>query len=237
METDPFSGHMSTLIVLFTVLAGAVFWAILAIGNRAGGAGGGAAKFGLTSAVVLAAWFGVAFVAAASGITGVGYAPIGVPNLAIALVAAVIVGWVALYQPAFRRAVDGVPLAWFTGYHTLRATFGVFFLTFLEMGRLPEAFALRGGYGDIGAGILGGLAAFLILLGASAGVTRAAVWVFSVVGLLDFAVVLYTGLTTLVPDAPYASFYQFVLIPTYVVPLFFLTHIFALRALLRQARG
>ena len=95
----------------------------------------------------------------------------------------------------------------------------------------------RAGYGDIAAGILGGLAAFLIVLGASAGVTRAAVWVFSVVGLLDFAVVLYTGVTTLVPDAPYAAFYPFVLIPTSVVPLFILTHIFALRALLRGARG
>ena len=88
-----------------------------------------------------------------------------------------------------------------------------------------------------GLAILGGLAAFLIVLSASAGVTRAAVWVFSVVGLLDFAVVLYTGVTTLVPDAPYAAFYPFVLIPTYVVPLFILTHIFALRALLRGARG
>ena len=237
MDTQVFSGHMSTLIVLFIILTAAIFWAILAIGNRAGNAGEPGANFGLISAVVLAAWFGVVFAAAASGVTRVGNAPLGVPNVAIALVIAVIVGWVALYQPAFRRAVDGVPLAWFTGFHTLRATFGVFFLTFLEMGRIPEAFALRGGYGDILAGILGGLAAFLIVLGASVGVTRAAVWVFSVVGLLDFALVLYTGVTTLVPDAPFAAFYQFALIPTYVVPLFILTHIFVLRALLREARG
>ena len=105
------------------------------------------------------------------------------------------------------------------------------------MGAIPTAFALDGGYGDIAAGVLGGLAAFLIVLGARPAVTRSALAVFSVVGLLDFAIVLSLGLTTLDPNAPFAAFYPFLLIPAFVVPLFMLTHIYVLRVMVRDYRG
>lgn len=78
------------------------------------------------------------------------------------------------------------------------------------------------------------MAALLIVPEARPAVMRMARGVFSVVGLLDFAIVLFLGLTTLDPNAPFAAFYPFLLVPAYVLPLFILTHFYVLRATVRE---
>ncbi|MCZ6531753.1 MAG: hypothetical protein O7A08_02170 [SAR324 cluster bacterium] len=237
MEAVFFPRHLAGLIILFTVLTGAAYWAILAMGvkGEAGGPGHGVAMK-TKLALLLAGWYGLAYLVVSNGLLEPNVTTFGVPNVAVAIVLPVVFGVTMLFRPGFSRNVDAVPVAWFAGFHALRALFGIFFLAIYEMGALPAAVALDGGYGDIAAGVFGALAAFLIVLEARPAVTRTALAVFSVVGLLDFAIVIYLALTTLDPNAPFAAFYPFMLIPAFVVPLFMLTHVYVLRAMMRELR-
>ncbi len=238
MEAVFFPPHLAGLIILFTMLTGAAYWAILAIGAKgeAGRPGHGAASK-TKLALLLAGWYGLAYLVVSNGLLEPNVTTFGVPNIAVAIVLPVVFGVTMLFRPGFSRNVDAVPVAWFAGFHALRALFGIFFLAIYEMGALPAAVALDGGYGDIAAGIFGALAAFLIVLEARPAVTRTALAVFSLVGLLDFTIIIYLALTTLEPDAPFAAFYPFMLIPAFVVPLFLLTHVYVLRAMVREFRS
>ena len=238
MEANFFPLHLAGLLVLFTVLTGAAYWAILAIGAKgeAGPPGHGAASK-TKLALLLAGWYGLVYLVVSNGLLEPNLTTFGVPNFAVAIVLPVVFGVTMLFRPGFSRNVDAVPVAWFAGFHALRIPFGIFFLAIYEMGALPTAVALEGGYGDIAAGVLGALAAFLIVLEARPAVTRTALAVFSLVGLLDFTIIIYLALTTLEPDAPFAAFYPFMLIPGYVVPLFLLTHVYVLRAMVREFRS
>ena len=234
MDTEFFPQHLAGLLILFTVLTGAVYWAILAIGvKREAGRPGHGAAWKAKLALLLAGWYGLVYLVVSYGLLEPNLATLGVPNFVVAIVLPVAFGVTMLFRPGFSRTVDAVPVAWFAGFHSLRALFGIFFIAIYEMGALPTAVALDGGYGDIAAGVLGALAAFLIVLGARPAVTRTALAVFTVAGLLDFTIVIYLGMTTLDPNAPFAAFYPFMLIPAYVVPLFFLTHVYVLRAMVR----
>lgn len=238
MEAVFFPQHLAGLLVLFTVLTGAAYWAILAIGaNRGTGKAGHGAASKTKLALLLAGWYGLVYVVVSNGLLEPNLTTFGVPNIMIAIVLPVVFGVAVLFRPGFSRNVDAVPVAWFAGFHSLRALFGIFFLAIYEMGALPAAVALDGGYGDIAAGVLGALAAFLIVLEARPAVTRTALAVFSVVGLLDFAIVIYFALTALDPNAPFAAFYPFMLVPGFVVPLFMLTHVYVLRAMVRDLRA
>ena len=104
---------------------------------------------------------------------------------------------------------------------------------FYEMGAIPSVFAFRGGYGDIAAGLLGGLAALMLMLGVRPSVTLPVMAVLTIEGLLDFGLVLYTGLTAVPLDGPFQEFHPFFLIPALAVPLFILAHAYAIRAVLR----
>ena len=238
MEAEFFPEHLAALITLFTVLTGAAYWAILAIGatRGAGGLGHGAAPK-TKLALLLAGWYGLAYLVVSNGLLEPNVTTLGVPNVAVAIFLPVVFGVAMLFRPGFSRNLDAVPVAWFAGFHALRALFGIFFLAIYEMGALSAAVALDGGYGDIAAGIFGALAAFLIVLEARPAVTRTALAVFSMVGLLDFAIIIYLALTTLDPNAPFAAFYPFMLIPAFVVPLFMLTHVYVLRAMVKELRA
>ena len=235
MEAIFFPRHLAGLIILFTVLTGAVYWAILAIGAKGEAGHGGASKTKL--ALLLAGWYGVVYLVAANDLLEPNVTSLGVPNIAVAIFLPVVFGVAMLFRPGFSRNLDAVPVAWFAGFHALRAIFGIFILAIYEMGALSAAVALDGGYGDIAAGIFGALAAFLIVLEARPAVTRTALAVFSMVGLLDFAIIIYLALTTLDPNAPFAAFYPFMLIPAFVVPLFMLTHVYVLRAMVKEFRA
>ncbi len=119
------------------------------------------------------------------------------------------------------------------GFHALRIVFGVVFIALYELEAAPAVFAFRGGYGDIAAGVLGGLAAVLLLTGARTALALPVLILLTVEGLLDFAVVLYTGLTHLPAGGPLDSFYPFLLIPAFVVPQFMLVHVLMILRLLR----
>lgn len=145
------------------------------------------------------------------------------------------IGCAFLFSAGYRRVSDAIPLSWLAGFHALRIVFGIFFIARYELGTIPAAFAFRGGYGDILAGLLGGLAALLIVFGVERRVVRWALIVFSVVGLLDFVVVFYTAATTFPPVQPDAPIDGFLMVPMFVVPQLVLTHVFVLRRLIKRA--
>jgi hypothetical protein len=93
---------------------------------------------------------------------------------------------------------------------------------------LPRSFAQAAGYGDIVAAALALLS--ILLLPSRAGVVAA--WIFSLWGSADLLdAFLQARLSGLQPEQLGAAFF----IPTFVVPLLFITHGLAIRILLKGA--
>lgn len=235
--TDPFyPEHLAALIILLTVVSGLLFWGMLAYGaSRGKGAGGGPAPLWLLAG--MAVWFAAGMALVFNGAATPAKNPLGPPNLVLVMLPPIAIGLLALGHAGFRRMLDGIPLALLAGFHILRAYFGLFFLAFYEMGAIPGSFAFRGGYGDLAAGLLGGMAALMLMLGVRWGVTLLVLAIFSLEGLLDFALVLYTGLTEVPLDGPLQNFHPFFLIPALAVPLFILAHVYAIRAMMNRRGG
>ena len=84
-----------------------------------------------------------------------------IPTLLPAIALPALAGTLLLYSADFRARVDAVPMAWLAALHGLRIAFGFVFLAIYELGAIPAVFAHRGGYGDILAGLLGLLVAYL----------------------------------------------------------------------------
>lgn len=224
------------MIVSLTVLTGLLFWGMLAhgAGRRGQGGQGGGRVSPLWLLAGMTVWYAVGMVLTFNGAATPAKSPLGPPNLVLVMLPPIAIGLLALRHAGFRRMLDGIPLALLAGFHVLRAYFGLFFLVFYEMGAIPGEFAFRGGYGDIAAGLLGGLAALLLMLGVRPPVTLPVLALLTVEGLLDFALVLYTGLTDVPLDDPFQSFHPFFLIPALAVPLFILAHAYTIRAVWRS---
>ena len=238
MSTAYFPQHIAVLIFLCAAFTAASFWALLATGSeRAGLARSEAKRVKTRSGMVLTAWGALILWGAQGNLFAVGQTVLGVPTLVLAVGLPVLAGLAALALPSYRASVTAIPLPLLPAFHIIRVFFGILFLAFLELGMAPANFALRGGYGDIAAGLLGALAAYLIVQRVRVSAQWAALGLFSTVGLLDFAIVLYTGLTTITPNSRLGTFYPFQLVPAFVVPLFILTHIFVLRAMLKTPQN
>jgi hypothetical protein len=115
-------------------------------------------------------------------------------------------------------------------FHTLRTIGLVFLIPGVVGGPLPAAFAAPGAYGDL---LTVGLA-FLALaaLRARWRVALALVWLFTVVGLLDFANAFAQGLRADIA-AQYALGPGW-FIPTFAVPAFTVAHLLVVRLLLTR---
>ena len=69
MEAIFFPRHLAGLIVLFTVLISAAYWAILAIGTTRGASGPGyGAAWKTKLALLLVGWYGLAYLVASRGL-------------------------------------------------------------------------------------------------------------------------------------------------------------------------
>lgn len=156
----------------------------------------------------------------------IGVPPIAVP---IVIVSTLLAGVLAYRRSDVRAAVDAVDTRVLVLMHTIRAPIGAAFLFLYAHDRLPAAFAIRGGIGDI----VAGLAALFVLSSAR----RRKVW--NVFGLVDLAMVVATAQKLAFVDhdplmrSAFAQF-PFPLLPLFVVPLMILSHL-ALFARLRAA--
>ena len=138
-----------------------------------------------------------------------------------------------LVSPEFRKIVRGAPQTWLIGTQALRLA-GFLFLALLDMGRLPAAFALPAGYGDMAVGLLA-LATVGALL-RNKPYARSLAFGVNVLGLLDFVSALATGASSiglfaiqLQAAGVSMAYLNFVLIvPAFGVPLYAVMHVYSL---------
>ena len=158
-----------------------------------------------------------------------------IPLLIGIMVGSNILLWVG--TRGYRQMVDAIPLHWLIGSHVLRAIPGIAFLALHDMGLLPPATALQAGYGDLLAGIAAPAVAYLVYRRTASARGIAMAW--SILAVLDLANALYLGQTTIPAwSLKLSSAGQsigfinlFVMLPTYMVPLFLVSHLWIFRKL------
>lgn len=146
----------------------------------------------------------------------------------------VIFGALLAVSDTARRLCDGVPQTFLIGVQTYRLLGGVFLLLMIE-GRMPGAFALPAGWGDI-------------LIGASAPLvawayhrdprrSRSLVLSWNLLGVLDLVVAVSMGMLTAPGHLQRFGFdhpnfairqFPFVLIPVFLVPMSLFLHVLSL---------
>jgi hypothetical protein len=137
----------------------------------------------------------------------------------------------------YRQMVDAIPLHWLISSHVLRVIPGIAFLALHDMGLLPPDTALQAGYGDLLSGILALAVAYLVYRRSAP--ARGAAFAWSIFAVLDLVNALYLGQTTipawslkLSSTGQSIDFINlFVMLPTYMVPLFLVSHLWIFRKL------
>jgi hypothetical protein len=183
------------------------------------------------AAAVLGLWLALVLFLGANGAF---VQPPEVPPLPILLGATVpVLLFLAAYRGsgAFRALILAADLRLLTAIQGWRAG-GLGFLALYAHGVLPGLFALPAGLGDIAIGVTAPWVMLALLRRpAFAGSRRFVVW--NLLGILDLVVALSTGalssgfvpgLAGTVTTAPMAQL-PLVLIPAYLVPLFFILHL------------
>jgi hypothetical protein len=181
----------------------------------------------------LAAWLAVDV---ALGVAGVFAAerhrllPGIVPGIAVPMLVGL---WLLRRGGSLSRVAESVPLRWLIGVQVYRVGGAVLLLAWAQ-GRIPAAFALPAGLGDIAIG----LTAIPVAMRAESAPRLAIAW--NVAGIADFVIAIVLGTMTsptpfelLVNAHPNAliSRLPFVLIPVFGVPVSMLLHVMALRRL------
>lgn len=143
--------------------------------------------------------------------------------------------------PLLRRVVEAVPQKWIVGVQFYRVE-GLIFLVLYAAGKLPGAFALPAGIGDVITGL------FALSVGAAyarnpqASASRVRAW--NLFGIADLIVAVTTGFLTspsplqmLSLDKPneLITAFPLVMVPVYLVPLAILLHIASLKKLRQSA--
>lgn len=136
--------------------------------------------------------------------------------------------------PALNNQVQAISTENLILLHTIRAPIGGSFLILHAEGMMPEAFAMRAGWGDIAAAVLG----VLIVLVASQlknDRTRKGLYLFwSIFGLADLFVAVGTGLSLGIGDQSsmvWISRLPLLMVPTFVLPVLFSSHLIVLKRL------
>lgn len=194
-------------------------------------------------ASVVAAWFvGVTALGAFGFFAGDAG---GVPLLGVVLVAPLVAGVVTFRRSAtFRRLALTTPTSVLVGVHGGRLL-GVFFLILLAQGRLPATFATAAGWGDIGVGAVALLFGWMLHRGTlrPRGVL---LLLWNAIGFADLVIAVTLGVGS-APGSPVRFISEatdsgtiaslpWVLIPTFLVPLYLLTHLAIFAHAARETR-
>jgi hypothetical protein len=193
-----------------------------------------------TGSLVLTAWF-----VAANTLGWLEFfrgTAVRIPTIEFGIFVPILVGAIALRRSGtLRRILNATPQSWLVGVQFYRAM-GVIFLTLFAGGRLPGAFALPAGIGDILVGIEAPLVALMYARGVPGRERLVRVW--NVFGLLDLVVAITTGFLTspsplqmlsLAAPNELITAFPLVMIPVFAVPVAVLLHMASLMKL-RQTR-
>jgi hypothetical protein len=132
------------------------------------------------------------------------------------------------------QLLDAVPQSWLVGLQFYRVL-GAIFLVMYAQGRMPAAFALSAGAGDVAVGLLAPIVAVAYTRGVAGRELLLVGW--NLLGLLDLTNAIITGFLTspsplqvLALDAPNQLIGEFpmVLVPVFGVPLGIILHVASL---------
>jgi hypothetical protein len=158
------------------------------------------------------------------------------PGFAVAVIAALAVGFLITRVPAVARILAQPDALWGLTLPQVFRPVGAAFLVAMALGRLPAVFALPAGLGDIAIGIEAVFVARALRRGV---VGRRTVWL-NILGLADIFVAFGIGYAAAPgpvrllfpsPSTEAISTLPLVLIPTAVVPLAVTLHVLSLRKL------
>jgi hypothetical protein len=176
------------------------------------------------SAVVAAVWLVGVFLLGAAGV----FRNDGL-SIPMALVATLLLGYLLLLSPTFRRIVAAVPQHWLIGIQTFRILGGVFLVRYFA-GELPGLFALPAGIGDVTTGLLAPFVAYAWYSGKPYARSAAIAW--NLFGMADLVNAVVLGALT--NGGTGGIVFPIVLIPVYGVPRVFLIHSYSLIGLLHK---
>jgi hypothetical protein len=186
-------------------------------------------------AAVLTVWFGAALALAWFEVFRA--APDRIPTIQFGVFLPIVVGIALWLAPGVRRTVEAVPQSWIVGVQLYRVL-GLIFLVLYASGKLPGAFALPAGIGDVATGLLAPVVALGYARRRPGAERRVLAW--NVFGLLDLVVAVTMGfLTSPSPlqlislDAPnqLTTAFPLVMVPVFAVPLSVLLHLASLAKL------
>ncbi|HWE96942.1 MAG TPA: hypothetical protein VG269_23475 [Tepidisphaeraceae bacterium] len=188
-------------------------------------------------AALLGVWFVVVVILAATG--AVHYQRgIGAPGMGLAVAVPIVLMWLALVRvPSLREGLERAPLAVLVGVHVVRVL-GVSFIVLQAAGRLPAPFAPSAGWGDIVAGLAAVPVAWMVHRQSRG--WRAALIAWNVFGMADLIAAVTLGVLSspgplrriyAEPGTGLMSLLPWLLIPGFLVPLLFTTHLMIFRRL------
>jgi hypothetical protein len=194
-------------------------------------------------AAVLSGWFVIVVILAATG--AVNYQRgIGAPGLGLAVALPILLMWVALRRvPSLRDGLDRAPLSVLVGVHVVRVL-GFSFLVLQASNRLPAPFAPAAGWGDIVAGVAAVPVAWMVRRQARG--WRAALVAWNAFGMADLIAAVTLGVLSspgplrrifAEPGTGLMSLLPWLLIPGFLVPLLFTTHLAIFYRLTKPARA
>jgi hypothetical protein len=192
-----------------------------------------------TASIVLLLWFAAAIALSYAGaFRGTPQSP---PTIEFGIFVPLVVGLVWLWRSTTaRRLLDAIPQSWLIGLQFYRVLGAIFLLMYVQ-GRMPGAFALPAGGGDVAIGLLAPIVAVAYSRGVPGREFLVAGW--NLLGLVDLANAIATGFLTspsplqvLSLDAPnwLISDFPLVMVTVFGVPLAILLHVASLMKLSRS---
>jgi hypothetical protein len=188
---------------------------------------------------VVIGWFALAIVLARAGVwETTSDDALRPPNIAFGIAVPTILGSLLVRSQTFKRWIGRVPLHVLVGVQLYRVLGGLFLIAYAQ-GDMPGEFALPAGIGDILVG-LGAVIVAVVLLKRGEQRARSLVLAWCAFGILDLVVAVATGflsapspLQQLAIDDPNAAIvsYPFVLIPTFLVPVSIILHVYVIARL------
>jgi len=164
------------------------------------------------------------------------------PTIEFGIFVPIVVGVVWLWRSKTgMQLLDAVSQSWLVGLQFYRVL-GAIFLVMYAQGRMPAAFALSAGAGDVAVGLLAPIVAVAYTRGVAGRELLLVGW--NLLGLLDLTNAIITGFLTspsplqvLALDAPNQLIGEFpmVLVPVFGVPLGIILHVASLIKLGRDA--
>src|SRR5215467_7175181 len=184
------------------------------------------------SALILLGWLAAAITLAAMGVYHI--ASGDRPTIQYGILLPILIGALMIWRSeTTKRVIAAVPQQWIVGVQVFRAL-GAIFLILSATETLPRLFALPAGLGDTVVGLLAPVVGLAYARAPQKAASLVAAW--NVLGLLDLTDALGLGFLTspsryafeIQPNSDLMTVLPLVLVPVYLVPLFFVFHLASL---------